>query len=133
VVKKTVNPFAVSYALLRSHTRLFYCELQHEKELAWRRLRYVGAGVVFLVACGAFLEIAAFGGLRAAGLNLFGSSAVMAAANGILGAVLVWIVGRRPPADGEAFEMSRAEYQRTKQWIENRFVKNGEPSAARSN
>jgi len=49
-MKKPVNPFAVSYALLRGHTRLFYHELQHEKEVAWRRLRFIGVGVVLLVA-----------------------------------------------------------------------------------
>jgi hypothetical protein len=133
VVKKPLHTFAVSYALLRSHMRLFYYELKHEKELAWRRLRFIGAGVMFLVACGAFLEVAAFGALRNAGFNLFVSAGIMSTANGIWGAVLIWIVGRRPLDDGKAFEMSRAEYQRTKQWIENRFMQNGEPSAARSN
>ncbi len=132
-MKKPINPFAVSYALLRSHTRLFYYELQHETELAWRRLRVIGAGVVLLIACGAFVEVAAFGGLRAAGLNLFLSAGLMAAMNGIAGAVLIWVIGRRSSGEGKSFEMTRAEYQRTRQWIENRFAKNGEPSAASSN
>jgi hypothetical protein len=132
-VDKPANPFEIVYTLLRSHARLFYYEFQHEKEIAWRRLRIVGAGVMCLVACGAFIEIAVFGGLQVAGLNLFLSALVMAAINALLGSALIWSVGKRPAEDGEAFEMSRAEYQRTKQWIDNRIAKNGEPSAANSN
>lgn len=125
------NPLAVVYTLLRAHSRLFYHELQHERDLARRRLRAIGVGVVCLIASGVFVEVAVYGSLKAAGLSPLLAAGLMALFNGVVGGVLVWYVGRRPKESGAAFEMTRAEYQRTRQWIENRFSKNGEPSAAR--
>lgn len=132
-MEKPASLFTVIYILLKSHARLFYYELQHETDLAWRRLQIIGVGVMLLLACSVFIEVAAFAALRVLGLNLFVALGLMAVVNGLTGAMLILRVGRRLTNDGNVFEMSRAEYQRTIQWIENRFVNNNTASAIKSN
>jgi hypothetical protein len=115
------SPFKHLAEVLQQHVRLLMLEARYEVAHLVKRTIALAAAAFLGLTAYCLLQVAIVHGLMKAGLPLWASCLAVIALYGIGIAVLVLKVGKRDVKAGGAFQASRDEWQRSREWIRKRF------------
>ncbi len=109
------------FELLENHFELTSLELRYECEEGRRRLLYAGFAVLCFMAAFALFNWGLVFAMVALGLPIFISCFILSVVWGLASYGVCRQAPKRDPRAGEPFAGTRAEFEETLRWIQNRF------------
>jgi hypothetical protein len=115
------SPFKQLAEIIEQHVKLAMLEARYELVFIVKRAIALGISAFLGLTVYCLLQVALVHGFMKAGLPLWAACLAVCALYGIGIAVLVFKVGKRDLKSGGAFQASREEWQRSREWMRKRF------------